>query len=363
MGASLKVISPGILASIQDEGRRGYAGFGVPRSGAADPVALQIGNALVGNDPFVSAIEFRFLGPKVVANKGRIRLGLAANATAELILAENGEKLSVSAWQTIVLNEGDVLAVSSLGEGATGYLTIEGGLDLTPVLESYSTYARAKLGGVTGLPLQAGDVLDAIFDVPRDGMEKIVNSPPVLDSKIVRVMLGPQEDYFSEYEIEKFSCEAYKVSGDVDRMGIRTEGAELVPLPEKGSDLISDGLVPGSIQIPGSGQPIILFVDCQTIGGYPKIATVITADLPLLGQLMPGDSIRFELVNLVQARAALADQNSVIKNSIISIAEYFGEGVMDLKALYKSNLIGGVVDANLSGHFPGHLEGTSNETD
>ncbi|WP_419905856.1 biotin-dependent carboxyltransferase family protein [Kiloniella sp.] len=363
MGASLKVISPGIVASIQDEGRRGYAGFGVPRSGAADPVALQIGNALVGNDPFDAAIEFRFLGPKVVAHKGRVRLGLAANTAAELILAENGEKLSVSAWQTVVLNEGDILAVSSIGDGATGYLTIEGGFDLTPVLDSYSTYARAKLGGSTGLPLQAGDVVGANLDIPRDGMEKVVNSPPVLDRKTVRVMLGPQEDYFSQDEIVKFSSEVYNVSGDVDRMGIRMEGAELVPLPEKGSDLISDGLVPGSIQIPGSGQPIVLFVDCQTIGGYPKIATVITADLPLLGQLLPGDSIRFEPVSLAQAQAALIDQNSAIQNSISSIAEYFGEGVMDLKALYKANLIGGVVDANQSGHFPGHLEGTSNETD
>ncbi len=356
MGANFKIISPGIVSSIQDQGRRGYAGFGVPRSGAADPVALQIGNALVGNNPFEAAIEFRFLGPKIVASKGRIRLGLAAHATAELTLVESGEKLSITPWQSVVLNEGDSLAVTGFTEGSTGYLTVEGGFDLSPVLESCSTYARAKLGGVTGLPLQAGDIVPTNLDVPRDGMEKVVNDPPKRDGKIVRVMLGPQEDYFSKDEIKTFASEAYKVSGDVDRMGIRMEGTELIPLPEKGNDLISDGLVPGSIQIPGSGQPIILFVDCQTIGGYPKIATVITADLPLLGQLLPGDSIRFEPVDLAQAKAALRDQNTAIQNSIASIAEYFGEGIMDLKALYKSNLIGGIVDANQSGHFPGHLE-------
>ncbi|MFD2206504.1 biotin-dependent carboxyltransferase family protein [Kiloniella antarctica] len=357
MGAILKIISPGIVSSIQDQGRRGYAGFGVPRSGAADSVAMQIGNALVGNDPFVPAIEFRFLGPKVVAEKGRLRLGLAGNITAELTLAENGEKQSLSSWQTVNLNEGDVLSVSSLESGATGYLTVEGGIELTPILESYSTYARAKLGGVNGLPLQAGDKITAKLDASRDGMEKIVNLPPNLDVKKVRVMLGPQEDYFTESEIGKFSNEVYKVSPDVDRMGIRMEGVELLPRPEKGSDLISDGLVPGSIQIPGSGQPIILFVDCQTIGGYPKIATVITADLPVLGQLVPGDNIRFELVSLSQAQAALREQSLVIQTAIESISEYFGEGVMDLKALYQANLIGGVVDANKSGHFPGHLEG------
>ena len=363
MEAVLKVISPGILASIQDRGRYGYAGFGVPRSGSADPVALQVGNALVGNESFEAGIEFRFLGPKIVAEKGRIRLGLAANTTAALVLAESGEKLSISAWQTVILNEGDMLSVAALESGSTGYLVIEGGFDLIPVLDSSSTYARAKLGGITGLPLQAGDLVRVNLSTPRDGMEKIVNLPPKPDIDTIRVMLGPQEEYFSEEEITKFLSTVYKVSPDVDRMGIRMEGAELKPLSEKGSDLISDGLVPGSIQIPGSGQPIILFVDCQTIGGYPKIATVISADLPLLGQLTPGDSIRFEPVTLTQAQTALHDQNSAIQCSIDSIADYFGEGVMDLKALYKSNLVGGVVDANHSGHFPGHLEGVTNEID
>ncbi|KLN60385.1 hypothetical protein WH96_11560 [Kiloniella spongiae] len=361
MAAVLKILSPGILASLQDEGRRGYAGFGVPRSGAADSLSLQLGNALVGNAAFETAIEFRFLGPKVTVESGRLRLGLAGDVTAEHKGADGGDSVSIKPWQSVTLDEGDVLTVDPLKNGATGYLTIEGGFDLAPVLDSRSTYARAKLGGVNGLPLQAGDRIPTKLPHPRDGLERIVSDPISTSTKIIRVLAGPQDDYFSEVEISKFTGGSYKVSSDVDRMGIRLEGPELESLPEKGSDLISDGIVPGAIQVPGSGQPIILFVDCQTIGGYPKIGAVITADLPLLGQLMPGNEIGFQLVSLEEAQAARKTRKSELERAISSVQDYFGEGVMDLKALYEVNLIGGVVNASLTGHFPGHLEGGANE--
>ncbi|WP_085905073.1 biotin-dependent carboxyltransferase family protein [Kiloniella majae] len=363
MAAVLKILSPGILSSLQDEGRQGYAGFGVPRSGAADSQSLQLGNALVGNAPFEAAIEFRFLGPKVVAAGGKMRLGLAGDVTAEHKRADSGDSISIKPWQSVTLDEGDVLSVDPLKSGATGYLTVEGGFDLEPVLDSRSTYARAKLGGVNGLPLQAGDAIKVRLSQPRDGLEKIAAEPVSTTTQTIRVLAGPQDDYFSKNVIEKFTGEHYKVSSDVDRMGIRLEGPELEPLPEKGSDLISDGIVPGAIQVPGSGQPIILFVDCQTIGGYPKIGAVITSDLPLLGQLMPGNEIRFQLVSLEEAQAARKARKSELERAMSSIQDYFGEGVMDLKALYEVNLIGGVVDAGLSGHFPGHLEGGINEKD
>ncbi|WP_120496808.1 biotin-dependent carboxyltransferase family protein [Kiloniella sp. EL199] len=361
MAAVLKILSPGILASLQDEGRQGYAGFGVPRSGAADSLSLQLGNALVGNTPFETAIEFRFLGPKVIAEGGRIRLGLAGDVTAEHKFADSGESIAIKPWQSLTLDDGDVLAVDPLKDGATGYLTVEGGFDLAPVLDSCSTYARARLGGVNGLPLQAGDKIQTKQLHPQDGLERIVSDPISTLTKTIRVLAGPQDDYFSEVEISKFIGGHYKVSSDVDRMGIRLEGPELEPLPEKGSDLISDGIVPGAIQVPGSGQPIILFVDCQTIGGYPKIGVVITSDLPLLGQLVPGNEICFQLVSLEEAQAARKARKSELERAISSIQDYFGEGVMDLKALYEVNLIGGVVNASLTGHFPGHLEGGTNE--
>ncbi|KKJ75608.1 hypothetical protein WH95_17400 [Kiloniella litopenaei] len=353
----LKILSPGILSSLQDEGRKGFAGFGVPRSGAADALSLQVGNALVGNSAFETALEFRFLGPKVMAVGGRIRLGLAGDVTAEHKLASGSDTIAIKPWQSVTLDDGDILSIDPLKNGATGYLTVEGGFDLTPVLASSSTYARAKLGGVNGLPLQAGDSIKVRTTQPRDGLEKIVSAPLSTVTDVIRVMAGPQDDYFSDDMISKFSDQDYKVSSDVDRMGIRLEGDEITPLPEKGSDLISDGIVPGAIQVPGSGQPIILFVDCQTIGGYPKIGAVITSDLPLLGQLVPGNEIRFRFVSLEEAQAARKQQNIDLDRAIASIQDYFGEGVMDLKALYEVNLIGGVVDASMSGHFPGHLEG------
>ena len=356
MSVVLKILSPGILSSLQDEGRKGFAGFGVPRSGAADTLSLRLGNALVGNAPFETALEFRFLGPKVMAEGGRIRLGLAGDVTAELNLADGGDSIAIKPWQSVTLDDGDTLSVEPLKNGATGYLTVEGGFDLTPVLDSCSTYARAKLGGVNGLPLQAGDSIKVRLSHPRDGLEKIVSAPMLTTAETIRVMAGPQDDYFSDDMIAKFTDQNYKVSSDVDRMGIRLEGDELKPLPEKGSDLISDGIVPGAIQVPGSGQPIILFVDCQTIGGYPKIGAVITSDLPLLGQLVPGNDIKFQYVSLDEAQAAREEQKLELERAISSIQDYFGEGVMDLKALYEVNLIGGVVDASLTGHFPGHLE-------
>ncbi|MCZ4282474.1 biotin-dependent carboxyltransferase family protein [Kiloniella laminariae] len=363
MGAVLKILSPGVFSSLQDRGRLGFGAYGVPRSGAADPVSLRIGNHLLGNDAFETAIEFRFLGPKILIERGSVRLALAGDATADLFLSENDEAVKISPWQTVRLDEGDILSVMPLSKGATGYLALEGGFDLEPVLGSCSTYARAGLGGVNGKNLQQGDCLTARLDHPREMIEKIVKHPPRFGEEPLRVLLGPQDDYFSVETLGIFEASEYQISSDVDRMGIRLEGTALAPLPEKGSDLISDGLVPGAIQIPGNGQPIVLFVDCQTIGGYPKIATVITADLHHLGQVTPGNTIRFKVVTPEEARAALDEREQLIQQVENSVAEHFGEGFLDLKALYQSNLIAGVVNAKNSGHFPGHLEEGSHETD
>ncbi|WP_020593035.1 biotin-dependent carboxyltransferase family protein [Kiloniella laminariae] len=363
MGAVLKILSPGVFSSLQDRGRLGFGAYGVPRSGAADPVGLRIGNYLLGNDAFETAIEFRFLGPKILIESGSVRLALAGDATADLLLSENEEPVKISPWQTVRLNEGDILSVMPLTKGATGYLALEGGFDLEHVLGSCSTYARAGLGGVNGKNLQQGDCLSARLDHPREMIEKIVKHPPTYGEAPLRVLLGPQDDYFSDETCAAFEVESYRVSSDVDRMGIRLEGAALAPLPEKGSDLVSDGLVPGAIQIPGSGQPIVLFVDCQTIGGYPKIATVITADLHHLGQVVPGSSIRFRIVTPDEATAALTEREQLVQQIENSVVDHFGEGFLDLKALYQSNLIAGVVNAKSSGHFPGHLEENSHETD
>lgn len=356
MSSLIRILSPGLLASIQDKGRFGFGGDGVPRSGAADPISLRLGNALVGNEPYEAAIEFRFLGPKITTEQGAVRIGLAANIGAEIIRAVDQETQSVSPWQSVTLQEGDILTFPPLKNGATGYLTIEGGLKLNPVLNSCSTYMRAKLGGITGLTLQVGDILQTREPTPAKRNEKILGNPLSLPQSPLRVILGPQDDYFSNEEIAKFCSQPFKVSTDVDRMGIRLEGDPVQSLPEKGNDLISDGLLPGAIQIPGSGQPIILFIDCQSVGGYPKIAAVIAADLFRLGQLTPGTEITFKSVDLAEAQQALRDLEKSVQTSIASLQDYLGEGAINLEALYQSNLVDGMVDARSPGHFPGHLE-------
>lgn len=352
MSAHLKILSPGLLSSIQDKGRFGFGSFGVPRSGAIDPVSLRLGNALVGNESYEAGIEFRFMGPTIMAENGPVRVGLACNGGAELTNFQTNEKQTISPWQTVLLNEGDILRMLPLQAGATGYLCIEGGLDLEPILGSCSTYARAKMGA----PLQMNVELRTKQMVGSRECERKMLEPVQNDNASLRVILGPQDDYFSADGLNQFLTKGFKVSSDVDRMGIRLEGSKVVPLPEKGSDLISDGLVCGAIQIPGNGQPIILSVDCQSVGGYPKIATVISADLHVLGQLTPGTDIQFEAVDLKQAQTLYQNKEKLIQKSIDSIQDYYGEGAIDLDALYNSNLVGGVVDAQNPSHFSGHLE-------
>ncbi len=352
MSALLKLLAPGMLSSIQDKGRLGFGSFGVPRSGAIDPVSLRLGNALVGNDPYEAAIEFRLMGPTITAKNGSIRVAIACHAEAELTAFQTDEKHLISPWQTVIINEGDVLKILALQSGATGYLCVEGGLDIDPILGSCSTYARAKMGS----PLQANDELRVTQTAMPWQCERKLIEPLQNTGAPLHVILGPQDDYFSDEEINRFLKKGFKVSSDVDRMGIRLEGSKILALPEKGSDLISDGLVAGAIQVPGNGQPIILSVDCQSVGGYPKIATVVSADLHIMGQLSPGNEIQFEAVNLEQAQSLYSDRETEIQNSIATIQDYFGEGSINLEVLYNSNLVGGVVDARNPSHFPGHVE-------
>lgn len=342
-------------SSIQDAGRIGYAGMGVPRSGAIDPVAMKIGNALVGNAPDTALIEFRLMGPKIVVEKGSVRIGLAGDIRAEHVIHQNPEIVKLSPWQSVTLNEKDTLSVPGLNSGSTGYISFEGGIDLVPELGSASTYAPAGLGGLKGANLEAGDILTLKKDQVT-GADKIVSRPPMPPAGPFRVIPGPQDDYFSAETIGQFQSKAFKVGASSDRMGIRLTGERINALPEKGHDLISDGLVPGAIQVPASGQPIILSADCQSVGGYPKIATVITADLWRLGQLSSGDGVFFEIVSIEQAAELRQNLQKLVQGCIGSIQEYYGAAKINVKALYGANVVSGVVNANAPGHFPGHLE-------
>ena len=272
MKPQLKVLSAGVMASIQDCGRPGYACYGVPRSGALDKVSLRIGNALVGNNLDEAGIEFRLLGPTLQAQNGSIRIGLACNAVGEWLSSNGQDSLTVQPWQTVLLQAGDTLKVGALKEGASGYITIAGGLALSKTLNSLSTYTRAKLGGLSGELLGRDDLLPICHTADTTQLERILARPLISSTQQPRVIPGPQDDYFDDAAWGVFLSNTYTVSPESDRMGVRLEGKPVSVLPEKGSDLISDGLVAGSIQVPGSGLPIILGADCQTVGGYPKIA-------------------------------------------------------------------------------------------
>jgi biotin-dependent carboxylase-like uncharacterized protein len=333
----IEVLECALPASFQDLGRPGYRHLGVPLSGALDPEWLAIANALVGNPPQTVALEMRLLGPKLRAMTP-VTIALAGEFSARIEDA-GGLSRPAAGWCSHVLGSGDILTIGALRSGI-GYLAVAGGFDLPPVLGSRSTYARAGLGGIDGRSLRTGDrvatgsggaeVSLRLFDVPHP-----ISGP-------LRVMPGPQRDYFTEAAWLHFIDAEFVVSREADRMGLRLDGPRLEHA--RGADIVSDGVTPGAIQVPGDGRPIVLLADCQTVGGYPKIATVIGADLPRLGHALPGHKLRFVAVSAEQALAARRDAARRLAECIAGIAP--GGAELDLDALYAANLIDGVIDAD-----------------
>lgn len=338
--AWLEVVEPGLAVSVQDAGRTGYRSLGVPLSGFLDPLLATLANALVGNAESAACLEVRALGPTLKAVSGTVRVALAGALGGRVINAR-GQVYEVPAWHTATLFAGDTLRVGALARGVA-YLGVSGGVAVPPQLGSRSTYARAALGGVAGRPLAAGDRLPCAAPAGDPYLESRGCAPWRHDDGPLRVVAGPQDDHFGELAKRRFAGEAFRVTRDLDRMGIRLEGPRLEH-NAKGADIVSDGVAPGAIQVPGSGQPIVLLADCQTTGGYAKIATVIRADLPRLAHLAPGDEVRFAPVGLAEASAALAAQVRRLRAWIEAIETFRPPGVVDEAALYASDLIGGAL--------------------
>jgi biotin-dependent carboxylase-like uncharacterized protein len=305
MQSTIEVIDGGLGNSIQDAGRFGFRHMGITVSGCLDPMLARCANALVGNSPDCAGIEIRGAGPTLEATKGRVRLALAGEIDATLRRA-SGESFAVPAWTSVTLDPHDVLEVGYL-PGGTAFLAVSGGIDSPSQLGSRSTYQRAMIGGIDGKPIVTGNLLPCSSQPCRDRRE--FTAPPWRhDAGPMRVILGPQQGHFKQESVEQFLGTEYKVSTQIDRMGVRLDGVALMHISAQAADIVSDGVTPGVIQVPGNGQPIILLADCQTVGGYPKIATVICADLPRLAQLQPGQSLRFCAVNAAQAKAALLER-------------------------------------------------------
>lgn len=302
---ALRVESPGLLTTVQDLGRYGYGRFGLPVAGALDDCALRWANLLVGNAADAAGLELTQLGPTLTL------LGdhpvLVALTGADFTATVNGR--SVAPWQSFVFVPGATLKLGVCQAGARGYLAIAGGVDVPLAFGSRSTDTLGRIGGVAGRALVAGDLVPLAPPPDNDVVPRMLppeRRPEYTGELTLRVVLGTQDDRFTEDAIVTFLSSPYRVTREADRMGARLEGPPLTFVAgPRGADILSEGVATGAIQVPGHGQPIVLLAAHQTTGGYAKIATVITADLWRLGQARAGNRVRFRRVSLAEAHQAL----------------------------------------------------------
>lgn len=315
MGGALKVVTPGLHTTVQDLGRFGYQDIGVPVSGALDRIGLRLANALVGNPPGMAALEILHLGPTLDLAADAVRVAFAGDAEIEVF---GGERRVLPAWRSTRLVRGQSFRIGKLGRAACGYLAIEGGVALAPCLGSASTYVRGAIGGMEGRALRPGDILPLALESAEERGEQRLRTPPESGrEQVVRVVLGPQQNCFIAESIAIFLASDYVVSRMADRMGMRLDGPRLEH--REGYNIVSDGIATGAIQVPDSGQPILLLADHQTTGGYPKIATVISSDLPAVGRRRPGDRIRFAAVEVAEAEQLRRAQEAALEQLVAAI--------------------------------------------
>jgi biotin-dependent carboxylase-like uncharacterized protein len=293
----LRVLSAGLLTTVQDGGRRGMQRYGVPPSGAADAEGLELANLLAGNPPGTAGLEVTARGPRLAVACGSVRVALGGDADAE-IEGPNGRLLP--AWSAQTLRRGERLRIGAVRSGLRCYLAVSGGFAIDAALGSASTYLRGGIGGIAGRAVRAGDELGLRLAEAPAGADLHFDPVPSAGSlsEPLRVVPGPQDDLFSPAALATLLASTYTVSPRSDRLGLRLEGP---PLPAAGAEFASDACVTGSIQVTGGGLPIALLCDRGTTGGYPKIATVISVDVPRLGRLRPGETIRFASVDVAEA--------------------------------------------------------------
>lgn len=344
MTAILRVLSGGAGCTVQDAGRHGQRHQGIPSAGWLDAPLAHAANALVGNTPDAAALELRGPGLHLRIEQGPVRVALAGAISASVHHAD-GRRWPLPAWRSATLAEGDVLKISALQQpqmGGCAVLAVAGGLQVPAVLGSRATYARAALGGLSGRMLRVGDALPAQAADPQ-AQDWLAPAPWALPDAPLRVLWGPQDDHFSDSARTQFLNTAWAATAEQDRMGWRLSGPVLQHLTPAHADIASDGVAPGAIQVPANGLPIVLGPDGQTVGGYPKIATVIRADLHRLAQAWPGRVLRFEAVSreaALQALHALQAQEAAWAASLQPCPPLGG---LDEQALYTQNLISGVI--------------------
>ncbi|MSO29614.1 MAG: 5-oxoprolinase subunit PxpB [Acidobacteria bacterium] len=302
---SVTVLRPGLLTTIQDEGRWGYQDLGVPVSGPMDPVSHRLANAIVGNPRDAATLEATLLGPELRVEQQTMAAFTGADLGATLDGAE------VPRHEPIDCRPGSVIRFGPRRAGARAYVAFDGGVATPQALGSRATHALSALGGVEGRALRAGDrlPLGESSGAPSKGAQRAKSSWPLPEGggARLRVLAGPQEACFTSEAFAVLQATRFTISTQSDRMGYRLSSDRPVPCAATGQ-MISDVTFVGGLQVPPSGNPILLMADRQTTGGYPQIATVITADLPAAGQLAPGDWVEFELCTRADALAALVAQ-------------------------------------------------------
>jgi antagonist of KipI len=307
---ALVVIKPGMLTTVQDLGRWGFQSRGVPVAGPMDSVSHRLANAIAGNPPDAALLEITLLGPEILFEDARA----VAVAGAAFDLSVDGAAVAMHA--RIPVAAGQRLRFGPRRDGARAYVAVEGGIVVPPVLGSRATHVISGMGGLEGRPLRAGDTLPLgeVHSGRTASRQPDVSTAPLVPAASsparVRVLAGPQQDLFADDALDVLQSAPYVIARDSDRMGFRLEGPRLTHAGS--ADIISDATPLGVLQVPASGQPILLMADRQTSGGYPKLATVITADLAVAGQLGPGDRIAFDVCTPREALAALITQERAL---------------------------------------------------
>jgi biotin-dependent carboxylase-like uncharacterized protein len=333
----LVVQSAGPATSLQDAGRFGWQRYGLGPAGAMDRPALALANVLVGNPPGTVAIELALAGARLQVAGGSVRVALAG-AVGSLKI----DGRAVAALTSATAHDGQTIDIGAARTGMYFYLGIAGGLALPATLGSLSLHHRSGIGGLQGRPLRAGDRLPLTLAEPG-GPELTLPEPLKREAGPIRVVLGPQDDHFTEAGIATLVGSDYAISEQADRMGLRLSGPT-IEHSAKGYNIVSDGIPTGGIQVPGNGLPLVLLADRQTTGGYPKIATVISWDVPRLVQCRPGTKVRFAAVEREEAVRIAREADAAFRAAVAKVRPA-GLAGLDSAELLAVNLVDGVVDA------------------
>lgn len=326
--AKIKIIKPGMFTTIQDKGRWGYQRFGIPVAGTMDDFATRVANILVGNAEYSAVLESTFLGPEIIFDCDEIISITGADMNPKI----NGEPVLM--WTSLLIKERDILSFSRAVSGVRSYIGFSRGLNVPEIMGSKSTFTRGVLGGYEGRKLAGGDEI-------KLGNRDLCSSGSYLPSEFIptykseetiRVIMGPQDDYFTDEAIETFLGSKYTITHESDRMGYRLEGPKIIH--KNGADIISDGIVFGSIQVPGHGSPIIMMADRATTGGYTKIATVTTPDLVSLAQMGPGNAVRFRNISLEEAHGIYKEY----ENRFMKIKDIINDNRFEFGRIRKFNI-------------------------